>query len=45
MGGGHYTAYAKNCYDEQWYHFNDRYRVLVCVGARWVGGKNELTPP
>lgn len=24
LGGGHYTAYAKNKYDEQWYHFDDQ---------------------
>ncbi|XP_020626847.1 ubiquitin carboxyl-terminal hydrolase 4-like [Orbicella faveolata] len=23
MGGGHYTAYAKNCKDGQWYSFDD----------------------
>lgn len=23
MGGGHYTAYAKNCKDSQWYSFDD----------------------
>ena len=24
MGGGHYTAYAKNRRDGEWYFFNDR---------------------
>ena len=23
MGGGHYTAYAKNCADQRWYNFDD----------------------
>ncbi|KAJ3159743.1 ubiquitin carboxyl-terminal hydrolase [Geranomyces michiganensis] len=23
LGGGHYTAYAKNCLDDQWYNFDD----------------------
>ncbi|KNC99742.1 uncharacterized protein SPPG_05122 [Spizellomyces punctatus DAOM BR117] len=23
LGGGHYTAYAKNALDSQWYHFDD----------------------
>jgi len=23
MGGGHYTAYAKNCVDDRWYNFDD----------------------
>lgn len=23
LGGGHYTAYAVNCYDGQWYYFDD----------------------
>lgn len=23
MGGGHYTAYAKNPYTHKWYNFND----------------------
>jgi ubiquitin carboxyl-terminal hydrolase 4/11/15 len=31
LGGGHYTAFAKNCIDEKWYHFNDS-RVSPVVG-------------
>ncbi|KAJ3171843.1 ubiquitin carboxyl-terminal hydrolase [Geranomyces variabilis] len=23
LGGGHYTAYAKNCLDDEWYNFDD----------------------
>jgi ubiquitin carboxyl-terminal hydrolase 4/11/15 len=23
LGGGHYTAFAKNIYDNQWYNFDD----------------------
>lgn len=23
LGGGHYTAYGKNAFDDQWYSFND----------------------
>ncbi|KAL6942797.1 hypothetical protein ACO0RG_001761 [Hanseniaspora osmophila] len=23
LGGGHYTAYVKNCVDNKWYYFND----------------------
>jgi len=23
LGGGHYTAYASNCYDSNWYYFDD----------------------
>jgi ubiquitin carboxyl-terminal hydrolase 4/11/15 len=23
MGGGHYTAYAKNLWDDKWYHLDD----------------------
>ncbi|KAJ3017280.1 CSN-associated deubiquitinating enzyme Ubp12 [Thoreauomyces humboldtii] len=23
LGGGHYTAFAKNCVDDQWYNFDD----------------------
>lgn len=23
LGGGHYTAYAKNAFDDKWYNFND----------------------
>lgn len=23
LGGGHYTAYAKNAIDDKWYNFND----------------------
>lgn len=23
MGGGHYTAYARNYKDDKWYHFDD----------------------
>uniref|UniRef100_A0A183T5N6 ubiquitinyl hydrolase 1 n=1 Tax=Schistocephalus solidus TaxID=70667 RepID=A0A183T5N6_SCHSO len=25
LGGGHYTAYAKNRYDNRWYNFDDSY--------------------
>ena len=25
MGGGHYTAYAKNCVDQRWYNFDDTF--------------------
>lgn len=29
LGGGHYTAYALNRFDDQWYEFNDsRYQVI-----------------
>ena len=23
LGGGHYTAYAKNAFDKEWYEFDD----------------------
>lgn len=26
---GHYTTYALNCYDDQWYEFDDQYVTLV----------------
>jgi ubiquitin C-terminal hydrolase len=29
LGGGHYTAYARNKIDDQWYHFNDSGTSLV----------------
>ena len=28
-GGGHYTAYALNYVDEQWYEFDDHYVTRV----------------
>lgn len=28
LGGGHYTAYAKNFFDQQWYEYNGRLLVL-----------------
>ena len=29
MGGGHYTAYAKNVYNDQWYHLDDSRTSMV----------------
>ncbi|XP_070558871.1 ubiquitin carboxyl-terminal hydrolase 15-like [Ptychodera flava] len=37
MGGGHYTAYAKNATDEQWYSFDDS--SVSCVGEDEVQSK------
>ncbi|KAL0095929.1 hypothetical protein J3Q64DRAFT_1705426 [Phycomyces blakesleeanus] len=31
MGGGHYTAYAQNCIDEEWYYFDDSHVTKVDV--------------
>lgn len=28
LGGGHYTAYAKNFFDGQWYDYNGRHSIL-----------------
>ncbi|KAI9007984.1 hypothetical protein CLU79DRAFT_800368 [Phycomyces nitens] len=29
MGGGHYTAYAQNCIDKEWYYFDDSHVTKV----------------
>ncbi|CAI6337619.1 unnamed protein product [Periconia digitata] len=37
LGGGHYTAFAKNFFDQQWYEYNDS-SVSKC------GGRSVVTP-
>ncbi|KAI8922102.1 hypothetical protein DFJ77DRAFT_424732 [Powellomyces hirtus] len=41
LGGGHYTAYAKNCLDNEWYNFDDSHvsktdesRIMVREGVK-----------
>jgi ubiquitin carboxyl-terminal hydrolase 4/11 len=39
LGGGHYTAFAKNFYDDVWYEFNDSSvskRDAVCTPAAYL---------
>ena len=35
LGGGHYTAYAQNFMDQQWYEYNGKFRSSceVCMGT------------
>lgn len=30
LGGGHYTAFAKNFYDHEWYEYNGKYLISKC---------------
>jgi ubiquitin carboxyl-terminal hydrolase 8 len=39
FGSGHYTAYAMNRVDDQWYHFNDSYATLISEDL--VGNNNN----
>ncbi|KAG0672476.1 CSN-associated deubiquitinating enzyme Ubp12 [Maudiozyma exigua] len=41
IGGGHYTAYVKNCVDEQWYYFNDGH-VTSTVPEESIAGSAYL---
>lgn len=41
IGGGHYTAYVKNCVDEQWYYFNDGH-VTTTVPEESIAGAAYL---
>lgn len=39
MGGGHYTAYAKNTNDGRWHHFDDARSLFLsrCVRSLLIG--------
>ncbi|KAK5118390.1 hypothetical protein LTR62_002904 [Meristemomyces frigidus] len=39
LGGGHYTAIAKNFYDKEWYDYNGEYRYV----SLWLCSANEFT--
>merc|ERR1712141_417386 len=39
MGGGHYTAYAKNKDDSRWYHFDDSSVTPISESAIVVSSK------
>ena len=41
LGGGHYTAYAKNCLDNKWYYFDDS-RVSPAEPERSIAGSAYL---
>ncbi|KAF1961868.1 UCH-domain-containing protein [Byssothecium circinans] len=41
LGGGHYTAYAKNFFDQQWYDYNDS-SVSKCGPGRVVSAAAYL---
>ncbi|SMN19409.1 similar to Saccharomyces cerevisiae YJL197W UBP12 Ubiquitin carboxyl-terminal hydrolase [Maudiozyma saulgeensis] len=41
IGGGHYTAYVKNCVDNQWYYFNDGH-VTEAVPEDSIAGSAYL---
>lgn len=37
LGGGHYTAVAKNFYDGQWYDYNGKSCCTMCNEWEWYG--------
>lgn len=41
LGGGHYTAYVKNCADGKWYYFDDS-RVTVTKPEQSIAGSAYL---
>ncbi|SSD60895.1 uncharacterized protein SCODWIG_02656 [Saccharomycodes ludwigii] len=41
LGGGHYTAYVKNCVDNKWYYFDDS-RVTATSPEQSVSGSAYL---